>query len=95
MIGVFVMPVFVMLLMVSLFGTIESKLSSQPDVKIAIVGNADNQVVQELSNSKGSPVIEKSTSLSKSLADLEKGEVRLVLEFPDDFANQVTARQAA
>ncbi|MFX8782240.1 hypothetical protein ABTM76_20565, partial [Acinetobacter baumannii] len=56
LIGVFVMPMVIMVLFVSMFGAIEKKLGKEPDLKIGIVGSTQSGLVQRLKEGK-KPVV--------------------------------------
>lgn len=97
-IGVFVMPAIVLVLMFQMFGAIgKSITSSVKETSLGIMtGTGDNQFVEQLRVAAKAPIKEgekeafrpkivevKDEAEARSL--VEKGKVKYVLEFPQDF----------
>lgn len=86
LIGVFVMPMVIMFLFVSMFGMLEKKLGKEPDIKIGVVAGSAPALVQRLREAT-KPKVAVQTFDTLELADdaLEKGDVKLVLQAPKDW----------
>ncbi|MCW5936294.1 MAG: ABC transporter permease [Fimbriimonadaceae bacterium] len=88
----FVMPVFMILLMVFLFGMLEKKLSEPPRPEIAVVG-------QEVTGVRAA-LLKGLAGETKYVADresgvkmLREGKVKLVVQFDPDFEEKVASGQ--
>ena len=91
LIGVFVMPMVIMVIFVSMFGAIEKKLGKEPDLKMGIVGQADAGLVQRLKEGKKPPVVvEAFESLEQAEAAQEKGDVKLIVQIPPTWDSDLS-----
>jgi len=87
--NVFVLPVFMMLMFGYLFSTIEEKLGKEPDLTVHIVGDMANPVVKRMMEGEKKAKIVASNDLEGSIAKIKKGDVRMVVEVPTDYADKV------
>ena len=91
--GAFIAPVFMIMLFVLLFGSVENKIKSDPDIKLAIVRDESNAMLAKLEEAQDTTVV-MVDSLDEGLALLDESEVRAVLEFSKNFQLQVVQGNA-
>ncbi|MBX3110477.1 MAG: ABC transporter permease [Fimbriimonadaceae bacterium] len=87
--NVFVLPVFMMLMFGYLFGTLEEKLGKEPDLTVHVVGDMANPVVKRMMEGEKKAKVVASTDLEASIEKIKKGDVRMVVEVPADYAQRV------
>ncbi|MBS1714415.1 MAG: ABC transporter permease [Armatimonadetes bacterium] len=91
--GAFVMPVFMIVLFVQIFGLIEDKVSRPQTPKLAIVDPGIDSVAKTLSGDKSGQ-----TTLVKTREEgvrlVERGKAKLLVEFGPDFEKNVTEGRA-
>lgn len=80
----FVAPVFMIVLFVMIFGLIESKVRSKPDLKLAFVRDDGNAMLRELEKNKEVKT-EFVDTVAQGLQKMKDGQVRAVVEFSPDF----------
>lgn len=91
-IGAFVVPVFLIMLMTNLMTSLEKAVGDEARIELTVVGSQDNPLVQRLKDSNRAS-IEVSTDLEKAKESLKKGRTGLVLEFKDVvMGEQIQAR---
>ncbi|MES1227744.1 MAG: ABC transporter permease [Armatimonadota bacterium] len=89
-IGVFVMPMFIMVVFVTMFGMIEKKLGAEPDIRIGVVGEASNPLLGRLTkNGKPNEQFVMLNSVEEAKARLEKGDLKLLVEPSPDWDTKV------
>ena len=93
MVGAFITPVFIIILFVVLFGFIEQKVKTSPDLSIVIVGETDNLLVSALEKAEDVDVAYVD-SVDEGLELLAKGEARVVLEFSERFEQELLTGEA-
>ncbi len=91
--GAFIAPVFLIMLFVLLFGTIEQKVKTDPDIRLAVVKDEGNQVLAKLEEADDTKVILLDT-LEEGLELLEETEARAVLEFSPNFETELAKGEA-
>jgi sodium transport system permease protein len=91
-IGAFVVPVFLIMLMTNLMTSLEKAVGDEARIELTVVGSQDNPLVQKLKESNRA-TIEVSSDLEKAKDRLRKGRTGLVLEFKDVvLGEQIQAR---
>jgi sodium transport system permease protein len=91
-IGAFVVPVFLIMLMTNLMTSLEKAVGDEARIELTVVGSQDNPLVQKLKESNRA-TIEVSSDLEKARDRLRKGRTGLVLEFKDVvLGEQIQAR---
>ncbi|MBV6459702.1 MAG: ABC transporter permease protein NatB [Fimbriimonadaceae bacterium] len=92
--GAFVAPIFLIVLMLLLFGSLEKSLSKPKPPTLHIVNaGSENSIVKTMRDSKGMKVVIVD-SLEDGIAKIQAGDAKLVLQFPEDFDAKIASGQA-
>ncbi|MCH7903753.1 MAG: ABC transporter permease [Armatimonadetes bacterium] len=93
MVGAFITPVFIIILFVVLVGFIEQKVKTSPDLSIVIVGETDNLLVSALEKAED-VTLRYVDSVDEGRELLAKGRARVVLEFSEQFEQELLTGEA-
>ena len=88
--GTFVMPLFVIFLMIQMFATIEKSLGGSQGTKVGVVSSPAYATLADSLAKTPTLSIVRYADLATAKADLEKGEVRTVIAFPAAEATSET-----
>jgi len=92
--GAFVAPIFLIVLMLLLFGSLEKSLSKPKPPTLHIVkAGSDNSIVKSMKEAKGMKVV-LVDSMKDGIDKIQQGDAKVVLQFPDDFDQMVSGGQA-
>lgn len=91
--GAFVMPVFMIVLFVQIFGMIEDKVSQPQAPTIAVVDPGIDAIAKTLAGDKSGKTIVVNTR-EEGVRLVQKGKAKLLVEFGPDFAKQVETGRA-
>ncbi len=86
--GAFVAPVFIILMFVLVFGTVQRSVTQPPKPSVALVGQAKGEVESRLLGGVAGKVT-RVANREEGQRLLKEGKVRLVVDFSDDFTASV------
>lgn len=82
--GAFVMPIVMIVMFMMLIGFVEQKLTKKPDITIGVIAGTENPITEAFRKSGAAKIVAIKDS-AEGKAKLEDGDIRLVLEFSEDF----------
>ncbi len=91
--GVLVAPIFMIAIFTLAIGAISEKLSKDPDIKIAVIKDEGNPLVDAL-KAQGGNKIKIVPTLNEGLTELKAGDIHLIMEYPHDLGEAVTTGQS-
>lgn len=92
--GAFVAPIFLIVLMLGLFGSLEQSLSKPKPPTIHVVELGSDNVLVRAMKETSKIKVRLVQSMSEGLSLLQKGDARVVLQFPENFDSAIKSGQA-